>query len=263
MEPTEIMSVSNVESREAVVYDKSLESIILEAEKKVDVLKKVLGVAIKRTNPHDWTCIGDKPYLGSSGLEKIAPLFGCKMEDVKNVRLEREDEKGKHYIYQFTARFFWQGGSIEALGACSSRDKFFGYDSTKKIYKELHDVDETNVMKAAYSNLMVNGIGRLLGIRNLEWSDLEPFGITKDKVSKVEYNKGASADPANAGLITEAQVKRFYSIAKSCGWADAELKEWLLKNYKLDSATKISWKDKQYENIIIAVQKAKGIEQGA
>lgn len=263
MEPTNIMAVPSNERQEVVVYDKSLEVIIAEAEKKVDVLKKVLGVAIKRTNPHDWTCIGDKPYLGSSGLEKIAPLFGVKMEDVRNVRLERKDDKGEHYIYQFTARFFWQGGSIEALGACSSRDKFFGYDSNKKIYKELSEVDETNVMKAAYSNLMVNGIGRLLGIRNLEWSDLEAHGITKDKVSKVEYNRGAQSDPANAGLITEAQVKRFYSIAKTCGWNDTELKEWLMKNYRLDSATKISWKDKQYENIIIRIQKEKGVEPGA
>lgn len=262
METAQVMAISSQE-QEVVVYDKSLEVLIAEAEKKVDVLKKVLGVAIKRTNPHDWTCIGDKPYLGSSGVEKIAPLFGVKMEDVKNVRLERKDDKGDHYIYQFTARFFWQGGSIEALGACSSRDKFFGWDSHTKSFKELHDVDEPNVMKAAYSNLMVNGITRVLGIRNLEWSDLEPFGITKDKVSKVEYNKGANVDPANAGLISEAQVKRFYTIAKSAGWADAELKEWLLKNYKLDSATKISWKNQQYENIVIACQKAKGVEPGA
>jgi hypothetical protein len=261
MEPQNVIAIPKNEQAEVVVYDNSLDVLIAEAEKKVDVLKKVLGVAIKRTNPHDWTCIGDKPYLGSSGVEKISPLFGVKMESVKNERLEREDDKGKYYIYQFTARFWWQGGSIEALGACSSRDKFFGWDSATKSYKELHDVDEPNVMKAAYSNLMVNGVTRVLGIRNLEWSDLEAFGITKDKVTKVEYNKGAQSDPASQGLISEAQGKRLYAIAKGAGWDDKGFHEWLLKEFKFDSTKKIPWK--QYEAIVIACQRAKGIEVGA
>lgn len=260
---TNVISLPSNDQTDIILNDKSIEIVIAEAEKRVDVLKKILGVAIKRTNPHDWTCIGDKPYLGGSGVEKIAPLFGVKMENVKNERLERTDDKGVYYIYQLTARFWWQGGSIEALGACSSRDKFFGWDSNTKTYKELHDVDEPNVMKAAYTNLMVNGITRVLGIRNLEWSDLEQFGITKDKVTKVEFNKGASTDPSQAGLISDAQATRLMTIAKKAGWGDAELHEWLLKEYKLDSIKKISWKNKQYENIIIACQKHKGVEPGA
>jgi hypothetical protein len=54
----------------------------------------------------------------------------------------------------------------------------------------LPEVDETNIMKAAYSNMMVNGITRLLGIRNLTWEQLEKYGINKDGVSKVEYRNG-------------------------------------------------------------------------
>lgn len=259
------------EEAELVVSDKSIEIIVAEAEKRVSVLKKILGVAIKRTNPSDWVDQNGKPYLGASGCEKVAPLFGLKMEGVVSERSEREDDKGKYYFYTFMGRFFWAAGDIEAIGTCSSRDKFFGWQSAKKEngeiieqagYKPLHDVDETNIKKAAYSNLIVNGVTRALGIRSLAWSDLEPYGIKKDQCTKVEYNKGKEGESATA-LISEAQVKRFYSIAKSCGWGDTELKEWLLKEYKLDSATKITWKDKQYENIIIAVQKAKGVEPGA
>lgn len=247
MENSQIMSMPQNEQQEIIIYDKSLEVLIADAEKKVDILKKVLGVVIKRTNPHDWTCIGDKPYLGSSGVEKISPLFGVKMENVKNVRLDREDDKGKQYIYQFTARFWWQGGSIEALGACSSRDKFFGWDSGTKTYKELHDVDETNVMKAAYSNLMVNGVTRVLGIRNLEWSDLEAFGITKDKVTKIEYNKGAQADSSSQGMISDNQGKRLYAIAKGAGYDDKAMHEALMFNFSIESTKKISWK--KYEEV--------------
>jgi hypothetical protein len=260
---TEVMSVPSNDSPELVVSDKSIEMIIAEAEKRVTVLKKVLGVAIKRTNPTDWIDQQGKPYLGASGCEKVAPLFGLKMEGVVSQRDEREDEKGRYYIYTFMARFYWAAGDIEAIGTCSSRDKFFAWDSTKKEYKPLYDVDETNIKKAAYSNLTVNGVTRALGIRSLTWADLEPFGIKKDSVSKVEYNKGAESDAGQQGLISEAQVKRFHAIASKAGWGDSELKEWLMKNYKIDSSTKISWKNGQYDAICIACQKAKGIEPGA
>ena len=49
------------------VSEKSLETIISRSEKQVEVLKKVLGVAIKRTNPSDWIDQQGKPYLTASG----------------------------------------------------------------------------------------------------------------------------------------------------------------------------------------------------
>lgn len=257
------MAVPSNEPTDLVVSDISIERIVAEAEKRVDVLRRVLGVAIKRTNPTDWTDQQGKPYLTSSGCEKIAPLFGIKMEGVVNQRDEREDEKGKYYIYTFMARFHWAAGDIEAIGTCSSRDKFFAWDSVNKAYKPLHDVDETNIKKAAYSNLMVNGITRVLGIRSLTWGDLEPFKITRDSVAKVEYNKGATADPSAVKIISEAQCKRLHAIATKAGWGDVELKEWLMKTYKLDSSAKITWKNGQYDAIIVALQRAKGVEPGA
>lgn len=259
------------EETELVVSDKSLELIVAEAEKRVAVLKKILGVAIKRTNPTDWVDQNGKPYLGASGCEKVAPLFGLKMEGVVSERSERDDEKGKYYFYTFMGRFYWAGGDIEAIGTCSSRDKFFGWQSAKKEgdkitepagYKPLHDIDETNIKKAAYSNLIVNGVTRALGIRSLTWNDLEQHGIKKEDCAKVEYNKGKEGENATS-FISDAQCKRLYAIAKSSGWGEAEFKEWLLKEYKIDSVAKISWKDKQYEKIVEACQKAKGVQPGA
>jgi hypothetical protein len=260
-EAGQIMAVSNQEPVDLVVSDKSIELIIAEAERRAEVLKKVLTVAIKRTNPTDWVDQNGKPYLGGSGCEKIAPLFGLKMEGCVNQRNEREDEKGKYYIYTFMARFHWAAGDIEAIGTCSSRDKFFAWDKEAKGYKPLYEVDETNIMKAAYTNLTVNGVTRALGIRSLTWEDLERAGLKRDSVAKVEYNKGANTDPALAGLISEAQCKRFHAIASKAGWAEAELKEWLLKNYKLESSKNIPWK--QYDAICNAVQVAKGAVPGA
>jgi hypothetical protein len=161
--------------------------ILAEAEKRVELLRKVLGIAIKRTNPKDWVDQQGHPYLTASGAEKIAPLFGVKMTNLTEKREDREDEKGKYYIYTFKATFSWKAGEIEAIGTCSSRDKFFAWDSQKQEWKPLSEFDETNIKKAAYSNLIVNGITRVLGIRNLTWEDLEAYGIKREDVAKVEY----------------------------------------------------------------------------
>ena len=242
-----IMAIPQNEPAEIIMGDMSVDLIIARAEKSLEVMKKVLGIAIKRTNPKDWVDQGGKPYLTCSGAEKIAPLFGIKVEGVVSQRDEREDEKGKYYLYSFIARFKWAAGDIEAIGVCSSRDKFFSWDGTKKEWKALSEFDEGNIKKAAYSNMMANGITRVLGIRNLTWADLEEYGVKRDEAAKVDYNKGAHADPSKAGLISEAQAKRLYAIATSVGLTPETLKSWLKEHYKLESSKDIPWK--QYETI--------------
>jgi hypothetical protein len=50
------------------------------------------------------------------------------------------------------------------------------------------------VKKAAYTNLLGNGITRILGLRNLTWEDLQEFaGISKDQVGRVDYKKNGKA----------------------------------------------------------------------
>lgn len=254
MSDTEIMAMSSQD--EIMVTDKDLELVVAEASKRVEILRKVLGVAIKRTNPTDWVNQQGKPYLTASGAEKIAPLFGVKMDNLSDRRDEREDDKGKHYIYTLQARFVWRGGSIEAIGTCSSRDKFFSWDSTKREYKVLSEVDETNIKKAAYSNLLVNGITRVLGIRNLTWADLEAFGIKQSDTAKVEYQKGTSGGAVSSDTITEPQQKRIYALCKNVGWLEAEFKEWLKSEYNYDSTSKI--KKAQYDDLCRKAVELKG-----
>ena len=85
---------------------------------------------------------------------------------------------------------------MEAIGSCSSRDKFFAWDKRageNGEYKQLSDVDETNIQKAAYSNMVMNGVTRLLGIRNLSWDELREItgdGVKEDKVDHAEFKRG-------------------------------------------------------------------------
>lgn len=180
--------------REIVSFDKSMDVVIATAEKQVETLKKVLAIATKRTTHYDWVDQQGRPYLTSSGAEKLMPLFGVNLTDTQYKKTFSDDDKGQSYIYHYQGRFTWQGGSIEAIGACSSRDKFFAWDGKEKTYKPLSEVDETNIMKAAYSNMLVNGVTRLLGIRGLTWEELQGFGVDKSKVATVNYG-GKQATP--------------------------------------------------------------------
>ena len=188
MENKEIIKVE--QDTDIIGSEKDIDFIVAQAEKQIETLKKVLGIAIKRTSPFDWVDQQGKPYLTASGAEKLMPLFGVSVSGTKLEKLQSEDDKGGSYIYKASGIFSWKGGSIEAIGACSSRDKFFAYDSNSGEFKALSQVDETNIMKAAYSNLMVRGITQLLGIRNLTWEQLIKFGVDKNSVQKVSYGKG-------------------------------------------------------------------------
>jgi hypothetical protein len=100
------------------------------------------------------------------------------------------------------------GRSIEVEGSRSSKDKFFNqndYVDNVKIAKPVGDRDnKRDVKMAALTNLLGNGITRLLGIRNLAWSDLAEYaGITKEMCGKVEYkSKNADKTP-----VAEPQKK--------------------------------------------------------
>jgi hypothetical protein len=59
---------------------------------------------------------------------------------------------------------------------------------------------------AAFTNLLGNGITRLLGIRNMTYADLLEFaGIKKDDLQKVVYKDNKKADPPATPTKAEAQ----------------------------------------------------------
>lgn len=203
------------------------DDIIASAERRLAKVEKIVTLSLKRTNSNDWVDQQGKPYLTSSGAEKIARLFGVCWKILKSEKIISEDEKGQFYFYQVIGIFSLGKGidSIEAVGTCSSKDQFFA-----KVHgelKPLSEVEETNIMKAAYSNCIVNGITRLLGIRNLTWEQVKAGGIDQSKVARVDYAAGG----AGGGIISEPQRKRLFAINKACGKKEEDLQKYLKENY--------------------------------
>lgn len=175
------------------------------------LFQRVMQVAISATSQGDWIDQEGKPYLQASGAEKVARRFGVRIYDVEIERENLSDDNGQYYLYTVTGKAAIGNGreSIESIGTCSSRDKFFGRAYGKN--KPMQDVDIGNVKKKAYTNFMGNAITRLLGIRNLSWDDLSKYGINRSGKPGVTYqSKGAKAAETKASAKAAEGSKKPY-----------------------------------------------------
>lgn len=188
----EIEVISPLES------DKLVE-LAANAEKRIEAVKKIKTMALRLTNAHDWTDQGGKPYLQVSGSEKIARLFGISWRFMGDI--QRKDEESGHFSFEVPMEFVMQGVSVEFRGSRSSKDPFFS--KKKGVDIPPSEIDKTDVMKAAITNTIGNGITRLLGLRNLTWEDLKESGIDVSKIGKIEYRTNPPKQEATGDIQFE------------------------------------------------------------
>ncbi len=171
-----------------VLSDDTLIHIAEQAEKRIDAVIKIKQVALKVTNANDWVDQEGKPYLMASGSEKIANLFNISWR-IDEPTLEQEADGAVTYNYR--GEFSLAGRTIQVEGSRSSRDTFFKkyiYENGQKVGEK--PLDRRDLKMAALTNLLGNGITRILGIRNLTYDDLEKFaGIKQPEVKGVKYKK--------------------------------------------------------------------------
>lgn len=253
------------------IADDSLLMIAQQAERRIDAVIKIKQIALKVTNARDWTDQGGNPYLQVSGAEKIANLFNISWR-IDEPICETEDDG--HFTFTYTGTFTISGRSIQVSGSRSSKDPFFKkyeWINGTKTEKPISAIDRRDVKMAAMTNLLGNGITRLLGIRNLTYADLQAFaGIEQSQIGKVEYkNKNGDKPPVSApqkkgegdpNKISEAQKKRFYAIAKGTGFSDDEIKAKLLK-LGIEHTSDIL--KSQYDELCAWAQAEREPEQGA
>ena len=199
------------------------EDILAAANRRVAQLDQIVTLALKRTNIQDWVMQGDKPYLTSSGAEKIARLFGVCWDDITSEKIISSDEKGQFYFYEYRGVFKLGTDRITAIGTCSQKDVFFA--KTKSGLKPASEIDETNIRKAAYSNMVTNGVSRILGIRNLTVGQLKAAGIDLTKAARVSYDKKEQDE----SKISQAQYNRFYALYKKSGKTEQDITGYISK----------------------------------
>lgn len=240
------------------IADDNLMRVAEMAEKRIDAVIKIKQMALKVTNPSDWVDQSGRPYLFVSGSEKIANLFNISWRIDEPVV---ETETDGNFTYTLRGVFSIPGRSISAEGSRSSKDPFFtkyDWNNGVKTAKPISSIDRRDVRMAALTNLLGNGITRLLGIRNLSYDDLEKFaGIKKEMIASVDYKgKGKDNPPLTEpgkkgvdGKISEAQAKRFFAIAKGAGKTDTEIKAYLKETLSIEHTADIL-KDK-YDSVVV------------
>src|SRR3990172_1317419 len=168
-------------------------------ESRVGAYKKLILTAYKLTSEPDWVNQSGKFYLQASGCEKIKNPFGISWEHIARRKEERQDEKGNFYIYFFQGTFYSKllSSRIEVIGKRSSRSAFFGKKGGEIL--PLSEVDEEDVAMAAMSNMIVNGVSRIIGIRNPTEEQLKSAGLNLEKIQTVKYEGKVSQEESGKG----------------------------------------------------------------
>lgn len=197
------------------------DAFIEKLEKNIENYRKLITLSLKLTNEQDWTNQQGKPYLDSSGAEKIANPFGIQITQQRSQREDYQDNKGQYYIWKFTSTFssakLGRVPGIEFSGIASSRDKFSArvtrYVNGEPIteLKPIEEIDQVRIQQKAQTNMIVNGIKRLIGLRNLTWEQLEVAGLKKDKIIAVHYQEGKEkSKPTQQQPIKVEEKKKLF-----------------------------------------------------
>jgi hypothetical protein len=152
----------------------NVEGLAAKLEKRAKEFTKIREIAIKFTLNNDWVQYGmDNPiiYLTSVGAERLRSLLGI---SVTNINYKKEVLQDGHFVYTFFGEFSIGDTKFLAIGSASSKTPFFSRSRGTIIPPT--EINEVNVMKAGYSNLLVNGITRLLGLRNIPLEELKKYG---------------------------------------------------------------------------------------
>lgn len=194
---------------------------IAEAERRAELLAKVTIAAVKRTYPQDWIDFrsqdpDDKgtPYLAAAGAERLRSLFGISITDLDVKRYEDRDKDGAYYFYVVTAIAHWRGDEVAVMGTCSSRDQFYRtrYQDGQRVLLPSEEIDPTNIVKAARSNMIANAVSGILGLRGLTWTQLAQFGVERGKGGTATFGDRkprpeASATPAAAPKVDQLEAR--------------------------------------------------------
>lgn len=178
-----------IQTESSILASDNLIKIADEAEKRIQAVRKIKAIALQITNPNDWVDENGKPYLQSSGGEKVGRLFGISWRISDG---QREELEGGHFKYTYKGEFSLGGATIEAVGTRSSKQAFFNvrYKDGEKVELPASEIDSGNVMKAAYSNCVGNGVTRILGIRNLTWDEVEEYAkFKRSETTSVKYKE--------------------------------------------------------------------------
>jgi hypothetical protein len=163
------------------------EEHVARAERSLESLAKLRQLALRATEPEDWTDISGHPHLNASGVHKIAAVFGVSLTGL-HVEALREELDGKpvvRFVAQVTARF--GSRALDAEGAASSDDPFFARRDGRPL--PLSEVNLNSVRKKAVTNAQGRALKAILGLGGLTWDNVRGAERKPQPVAQVSFAK--------------------------------------------------------------------------
>ena len=231
----ETKEITKVEEPLIITDGLLTDDVIKRAELQVDGLNKIKEISLKLTNKLDWFILNGKPCLQNSGCMKIANLWGVSFHKPSIVEEKKTDERGEYILFTASGEAEFRGRVVNDIGTSTTRDKLLG--SVGGNLRPLADIDLQSVKKMSITNWQSRILRKILGL-SFEMADLEKKGVKTES----QYNHASGG--AGGGLISDAQRKRMYAIAKSEGKAtDEQLKAYLKDKYGIEHSAdvKVIW----------------------
>ncbi len=207
--------VEVIDSRELPIVP-SVADIIEQAEKRVEIYKKIRLVSLKATTESDWVSHHGNPYLLDDGAKAVGKVWGIDIFGIEVKKEWAEDEDGRYYIYIAKGKAYSKSlkAYVEEVGICSQRDDFFGKAGGKVL--PLSKIDETTIIKAAVTNLRQRLIKAIVGLKSITWDELKEAGLDVERIQAkdIKGNEGSKKQAVQLGEAATKMVEKMRQMVK-------------------------------------------------
>lgn len=265
--PTELMHAGDVVASSDLILARDPEQVLEEAMRAAKALKRVIDGKDKPVK------FNGETYLEFEDWQTCARFFGITAKVASTALIEMPDGT-RGYEAHAVAIYVPTGQEVSAADAMclNDEDKWRvrskyewrdGPDGREKVKVgeepvpmfQLRSMAQTRACAKALRNC-VSWVVVLAGYRPTPAEEMPDE--SRDGESKPRNGNGHSESKppqarsgGTARVISEAQDKRFYALAKQAGWEDDELKAWLKDKFNLDRSADIT-RDK-YDQICAAL----------
>lgn len=218
--------------------------------------------ALTKTRPHHWVARRDSKgnttlNLMAPGAERIRANCPIGYMNKRDYVETWNKETGPGYTIYYEADFFLgspKSGTMPVIGSCSSDDDFFSIEHNdmpfnaenpehkaalesgdgklsgdgKTIYMKVRvpaaEVSKEDIRKSALSNLVVNGVTRVLGIRSISPDELQEVGIDIAKIPSIDYGSKRAQSGRLAPAQEQHKAELWKMLVELCGGDEAKAK---------------------------------------
>jgi hypothetical protein len=224
--------------------DIDYQRMLTQFQERAKFIAGIKKVAVAQTYPSDW--LGRKAKDGSynydlmgPGAERIKSVCPIGFSNIRRREEKWVKESGAGYTIYYEADVYIgspRTGAMPVLGSCASDDDFFSLETSdlpynpenpehkaaiesgegrpdkegKRIYIRRRipaaEVTREHIEKSSLTNLFVNAVTRVLGLRKMNAQSLREYGIDPDKVPSFEYGSKRTESGRLAPAVEEKRT---------------------------------------------------------